>query len=142
MRMVQKRVDRQRRKRVPITAMVGHPWHYRGMQDAIDGNLRGLLLDVPTWAKEGLIDAVIAAGYYRPGGDATKAFEALKKETNNKVDVWYYAWVPNTVDEFNRDYAAAEKLGAKNILFWEADYIDDRANAAALKQAMSAKAKW
>jgi hypothetical protein len=32
-------------------------------------------------------------------------------------------------------------LGAKQILFWEADYIDDRPNAAELKAAMSAKAK-
>jgi uncharacterized lipoprotein YddW (UPF0748 family) len=140
MRMVRKRVNKQQ-KRILITALVGHPWHYRGMQDPIDGNLRGLLLDVSTWANEGLIDAAVAAGYYRPGGDATKAFEALKKETNNKVDVWYYAWVPNTVDDFNRDFAAAETLGAKNILFWEADYIHDRANAAALNQAMTAKAK-
>src|SRR6185503_3445064 len=76
-------------KRLPIAVMVGHPWHYRGMQDPIDGNRRGLLLDVATWANEGLIDSAIAAGYYRPGGDATKAFQALQQETNKQVDVWY-----------------------------------------------------
>jgi hypothetical protein len=141
MRSVRKRVEKHNRK-IPIAVMVGHPWHYRGMQDPIDGNLRGLLLDVTTWANEGLMDAAIAAGYYRPGGDATKAYEALKKETGGKVDVWYYAWVPNTPEDFTRDFTAATKLGAKQILFWEADYIDDRANAAALKQAMFAKAKW
>ena len=30
------------------------------------------------------------------------------------------------------------RLGAKRMLFWEADYIDDRLNADALKRAMSA----
>ena len=69
------------RSRCPIAVMVGHPWHYRGLQDPIDGNLRGLLLDVATWAKEGLMDAAIAAGYYRAGGDATKAYQALAAET-------------------------------------------------------------
>src|SRR4051812_19807338 len=114
MRSVRKRV-RQHKREIPIAVMVGHPWHYRGMQDPIDGNLRGLLLDVPTWANEGLIDAAVAAGYYRPGGDATKACEALKKETNNKVDVWYFAWVPNTPEDFTRDFDAAAKVGAKHI---------------------------
>ena len=33
------------------------------------------------------------------------------------------------------------RIGAKQILFWEADYIDDRANAAELKKAMTAKSK-
>jgi hypothetical protein len=141
MRSVRERVNKDK-KRVPVAVMVGHPWHYRGMQDPIDGNLRGLLLDVPTWANERLIDSAIAAGYYRPGGDATKAFQALQNETNNKVDVWYYAWVPNTPEDFTRDFDAATRLGAKHILFWEADYIDDRPNAAALKQAMSARARW
>jgi hypothetical protein len=58
------------------------------------------------------------------------------------VDVWTYAWVPNTVAEFEGDYQLARRVGAKQILFWEADYIDGRANAAELKAAMSAKAKW
>jgi uncharacterized lipoprotein YddW (UPF0748 family) len=141
MRSVRERVGAHKKK-IPIAVMVGHPWHYRGMLDPIDGNLRGLLLDVATWADEGLINAAVAAGYYRAGGDATKAFEALKKETNGKVDVWYYAWVPNTPEEFERDFAAAEKVGAKNVLFWEADYIDDRANVGALKSVMSARARW
>ena len=89
------------------------------------------------------MDAAIAAGYYRAGGNATKAFEALERRPNGKVDVWYYAWVPNTPEEFAHDFdAACKTCGAKRMLFWEADYIDDRPNAAALKQAMSAKAKW
>ena len=95
MRSVRELVNKQP-KQVPIAVMVGHPWHYRGLQDPIDGNLRGLLLDVTTWANEGLMDAAVPAGYYRAGGNATKAFEALRQETNGKVDLWYYAWVPNT----------------------------------------------
>jgi hypothetical protein len=87
------------------------------------------------------MDAAVAAGYYRPGGDATKAFKALKSETNNKVEVWYYAWVPQTPEEFEREFANSQKLGAARMLFWEAAYIDERPNAAALKQAMAAKAK-
>jgi hypothetical protein len=140
MRTVRKRVN-EHGKKLPICVMVGHPWHYRGTLDPIDGSLRGLLLDVATWANEGLIDAAIAAGYYRPGGNATNAFQSLRKETNEKVDVWYYAWVPQTPEEFTREFESARRLGAKQMLFWEADYIDDRPNAAALKSAMSAKSK-
>jgi hypothetical protein len=141
MRGVRRLVNKQS-TRVPIAVMVGHPWHYRGLQDPIDGNLHGLLLDVTTWANEGLMDAAIPAGYYRAGGNATKAFEALRAETGGKVDLWYYAWVPNTPEDFTHDFNAAQGLGAERMLFWEADYIDDRPNATALKQAMSAKAKW
>jgi hypothetical protein len=49
--------------------------------------------------------------------------------------------VPHTPEEFIREFAAAEKLGATRMLFWEADYIDDRPNAAALKQIMSSNAR-
>lgn len=127
-------------KRLPIAVMVGHPWHYRGMQDPIDGNLRGLLLDVAAWAQEGLVDAAVAAGYYRAGGSAEAAYRALAEETGGKCDLWYYAWVPQTPEEFTGQADQAQALGAKRMLFWEADYIDDRANAEALKAAMSARA--
>ncbi len=124
----------------PIAVMVGHPWHYRGLLDPIDGNLRGLLLDVATWATEGLIDAAVAAGYYRTGGSAEAAYRALAEETGGKVDLWYYAWVPQTPAEFDQQFAEAQKMAARRMLFWEADYMDDRPQAAALKAAMSAKA--
>ena len=140
MRAVHDRVKKLQ-KPLPVAVMVGHPWHYRGLQDPIDGNLRGLLLDIPTWANEGLIDSAVAAGYYRAGGDATKAYQALAAETHGKVDLWYYAWVPQTPEEFTREFAAARDLGARRMLFWEADYIDDRPNAAALKLFMSGKAR-
>jgi uncharacterized lipoprotein YddW (UPF0748 family) len=140
MREVKKLVRSQKRK-IPVCAMVGHPWHYRGLQNKIDGNLRGLLLDVTAWAREGLMDSVVAAGYYRDGGNAEMAYKALKKETEGRVDVWTYAWVPQNVGEFDGTAAQARSLGAKHILFWEADYIDDRSQAAALKSAMSRVAK-
>ena len=141
MQAVRDRVNAHHKK-IPIAVMVGHPWHYRGMQDPIDGSLRGLLLDLQGWSRKHLIDAAIAAGYYRAGGNATTAFEAVKQEVGNRADVWYYAWVPNKPEDFTADFDAAANLKAKNILFWEADYIDDRPNAAALKQAMSARARW
>ena len=141
MQAVRDRVNAHHKK-IPIAVMVGHPWHYRGMQDPIDGSLRGLLLDLQGWSRKHLIDAAIAAGYYRAGGNATTAFEAVKKEVGNRADVWYYAWVPNKLEDFTADFDAAVNLKAKNVLFWEADYIDDRSNAAALKQAMSARARW
>jgi hypothetical protein len=133
--------DKARAKGIPVAAMVGHPWHYRGLLDKIDGSLRGLLLEVATWAKEGLVDAVVAAGYYRDGGTPEKAHAALKEETGGKVDVWTYAWVPRTVAEFARDYDLAKRLAAPRVLLWEADYIDDRPDAGDLKAAMSAAAE-
>jgi hypothetical protein len=131
---------RSQKRRLPISAMVSHPWHYRGAQVKVDGNLRGLLLDVATWGREGLIDSTVAAGYYRDGGTAETAYRALREETGGKADVWLYGWVPSTVDEFARDASLARQLGAGQLLLWEADYIDDRGNADELKKAMRARA--
>jgi hypothetical protein len=118
-------------KKRPLAVMVGHPWHFRG-----------LLLDVKTWADEGLVDSIVAAGYYRDGGSAEMAYKALRDETGGKLDVWAYAWVPNDIAEFDRDYDLAQRLSAKRILYWEADYIDVRPNADQLKAAMNRRAKW
>jgi uncharacterized lipoprotein YddW (UPF0748 family) len=128
-----------KKHRMPISVMVGHPWHYRGELDKIDGNLRGLLLDVKTWAREGLMDSAVAAGYYRDGGDAEKALQALRDETGGKADVWLYQWVPKSVPEFNESLRVARKTNAKEILFWEADYIEGAAKE--LTQTMSAHSK-
>jgi hypothetical protein len=126
---------------LPVSVMVGHPWHYRGAVDRIAGNLKGLLLDVAAWSREGLIDAAVAAGYYRDGGTPEQACKALREETAaGKIDVWTYAWVPRQVAEFDRDFTLARSLGASQMLLWEADYIDDRPNAAELKAAMAARA--
>lgn len=129
-------LTRKYNRSLPISILVAHPWHYRGLMDPIDGNLRGLLLDVETWARERLIDSAVAAGYYRPGGSPEKAYRALQKETHHSVEVWTYSWVPSTVQQFQQDADLARKLGAKEMLLWEADYIDDRPNAAELKTAM------
>ena len=139
MRAVRKLVQKRKRK-LPVAALVGHPWHYRGEVNKIDGNLRGLLIDVPTWAREGLVDSVVPAGYYRDGGTAELAWRALQKETDAKVDVWTYAWVPSTIADAEQTFAVAEKVGAKEILFWEADYIDDRPNTVELKARMRDRA--
>lgn len=69
------------------------------------------------------------------------AYKALREETKGKCDVWYYGWVPQNVAGFEADFNSAKELGAKQILFWEADYIDDRPNAAELKAAMSKRAR-
>ena len=137
-----RKLVRSKKPAAPIVTMVGHPYHYRGHIDRIDGNLRGLLLDVKTWADEGLMDATLAAGYYRDGGTPEMAYKALREETGGKVDVWTYAWVPQNVGEFDRDFNLAKSLGAKQILFWEADYIDDRANREELNKAMTARSRF
>jgi len=132
---------RAHRRKLLVSALAAHPWHYRGEQNKIAGNLRGLLLDVATWAREGLIDSVVAAGYYRDGGNAEMAWRALQKETGGKVDVWTYAWVPTSVAEAAQTFALADNVGANEILFWEADYIDDGRNAAELQPVLRERAK-
>jgi hypothetical protein len=44
--------------------------------------------------------------------------------------------VPRTVADFDGDDNRARSLGTGQILFWEADDIDDRPDAAALGGAM------
>ena len=53
---------------------------------------------------------------------------------------WAYFNLGDYADA-EREFELASSLGARQILFWEADYIDDRANAAELKKAMSARSK-
>jgi len=55
---------------------------------------------------------------------------------------WSYVWVPQTVADFEWDFALAGQLGAKRLLLWKTDYTDDRAQAADLKAAMSRHARW
>lgn len=128
------------RRDLPIAALVAHPWLYRGRMDPIDGNLAGMLLDVATWAREGLVDAVCPAGYYREGGDAARAHRALCEEVAGQVPVWLYQWVPEDVGAFQTQADLALELGAPHILFWEADYIDARADKEKLQAAMAARA--
>jgi hypothetical protein len=139
MRAAQKLIRSHSRRR-SISAMVAHPWMYRGERDKIDGNLRGLLLDVTTWAEENLVDSFVAGGYYLPGGNSELAYQALRKETWNKVDVWTYAWVPASVADAEQTFAVADRVGAREILFWEADYMDGRAHAEEIQSCMRRRA--
>ncbi|MCL2118130.1 MAG: family 10 glycosylhydrolase [Planctomycetaceae bacterium] len=127
---------REKKPDIKISAMIHQPWAYRGHQNKINGSLYGLCLDVETWAKEKLIDSVVAAGYYMDGGNATLAYEYLKDLTHGQVDVWLYRWIPNSPAEFQNCIDEANALKAKQILFWEADYIDGWANEEEMNQAM------
>lgn len=129
-------IVRARRPRATVSALVAHPSCYRGFGDKIDGNLRGLLLDVSAWAREGLIDEVVAAGYYRDGGTPESAYRSLERETGGTLRPWLYAWMPRTVADVDREIALSRTLGARQILFWEADYLDDGRDKATLSRAM------
>ena len=135
-----RQIIRDKRPKAEVSVLVAHPWCYRGLNDKIDGNLRGLLLDVETWAKEGLIDAAVGGGYYRDGGDAATAYRALEKEVGGKAKVWLYAWVPRSVADVDREAALARTLGAGQVLFWEADYLDDGRPKADISRALRAVA--
>lgn len=136
-----RQLTKSRPRNIPLAILVQHPWGYRGELNKIAGNLKGLLLDVATWANEGLMDAAIAAGYYRDGGTPQMAYKSLRDDTEGKINIWAYSWVPQTPEEFLNDFNLAGSEGADHILFWEADYIDSRPNAAALKQIMFSHAK-
>ena len=109
---------------LPISMMGHHAWSYRGATPHVNGNLHGLLLDTATWAREGLIDEIVAAGYYAEGGTPEKAFAQMKGEVGDRGNIWLYWWVPPDADDFKKSVAVAESLGATQILYWESDYID------------------
>jgi len=115
---------RQQSRRVAIAVMVHNPWGYRGSptDTPYKDNLRGLLLDTPTWAKEGLMDEIVAAGYYRPGGNAEAAYRAARQETGGGIPVWLFGWLGSR-EQFLADVQLAERIGAPQLLLWESDYI-------------------
>ncbi len=115
---------RKHNPKMPISAMVHAPWGYRGAVNdtPYKDSLSGMLLDFRTWAREGLIDEIVAAGYYRPGGNAELAYRYLQKETEGKTKVWLFGWI-GSPDQFVADVKLAEKLNASQILLWESDYI-------------------
>jgi len=51
-----RQVRRIAREKQPAALSVQQSWGYGGARHPIDGNLRGMLLDVATWAREGLVD--------------------------------------------------------------------------------------
>jgi uncharacterized lipoprotein YddW (UPF0748 family) len=124
MRRVRKLAQKKKRS-LPVSVLVANPWCYRGLGDKIAGNLKGLLADVATWAREGLIDAASPAGYFKGGGSTEEACRSLKEETRGKIRIWPYEWVPKSPVEFASQAARAKALGAPHILFWEGDYFDD-----------------
>jgi uncharacterized lipoprotein YddW (UPF0748 family) len=142
MRRVRK-LARQRKKSLPISVLVANPWCYRGLGDRIADNLKGMLLDVRTWAREGLIDAAAPAGYFKGGGSTEEAYRALKQETGGRIEIWPYEWAPKSPQEFATQAGRARALGARQILFWEGDYFDDPEAPAreALAKAMTAEPK-
>jgi uncharacterized lipoprotein YddW (UPF0748 family) len=133
------RLIREHNPRLPISVMVQHPWSYRGAPNDTPyaDSRKGLLCDVKTWAREGLIDEAVAAGYYRGDGTPEKAFEWLKQETEGKVRLWLYGWI-GSADGFRADTALAERLGAVELLLWESNYIGLPPDKADTVAAMSA----
>lgn len=150
------RIVKSRRRKTGTAAMVQHPWAYRGILpeqitkdtpqwvanmkgNRYAGSLNGLYCDIRTWAREGLVDSMLASGYYVEGGTPEKAYEYMVQETEGRVPLTLYVWVPGDASDFERDLAIAEKLGAREMLFWEADYIDSRPadKLAAMKKAIS-----
>jgi uncharacterized lipoprotein YddW (UPF0748 family) len=121
-----RKLAHKKKRSLPVSVLVANPWCYRGLGDKIAGNLNGLLADVATWAREGLIDAASPAGYFKGGGSTEEACRVLKKETGGRIEVWPYEWVPKTPAEFGGQAARAKTLGAQHILFWEGDYFDDQ----------------
>ena len=149
------RLVENRARPTGAAAMVQHPWAYRGILpeqitrdtpqwvvnmrgNRYAGSLNGLYCDIKTWAREGLVDTMLASGYYVAGGTPEKAYRYMVEETEGRVLLTLYVWVPREVADFERDLEIAERLGAREMLFWEADYIDSRpADAfAALKEAI------
>jgi uncharacterized lipoprotein YddW (UPF0748 family) len=129
-------------ERLSISVMGAHPWYYRwpGML-VTRGNLHGMLLDTETWAGERLMDEIVPNGNYADGttGTPEKAYASNKREVGDRCNVWLYWWVPPDVEDFRKSIAVAESLGARQILYWESNYIDNpdrQADAKELAKAM------
>ncbi|MBT4504395.1 MAG: family 10 glycosylhydrolase [Gemmatimonadetes bacterium] len=137
------RIVGSRKRKTSTAAMVQHPWAYRGILpeqitrdtpqwvvnmkgNRYAGALNGLFCDIKTWAREGLVDSLLASGYYVDGGTPEKAYDYMVEETEGRLPLTLYIWVPAEAADFERDLKIAEQLGTREMLFWEADYIDSR----------------
>jgi len=126
-----------------VISMMGHqPWSYRGATPRVNGNLFGLLIDTATWAREGLIDDIVAAGYYTAGGTPEGAYACMEDEVGERCNIWLYWWLPPDADDFRKSIETAEKLGAKQVLYWESDYLDLPERAAAAEELAVAMAEY
>ena len=68
------------------------------------------------------------------------AYEHVKNLTGGKIEIWMYAWVPSSVDDFLAGLERARRLGCHHILYWEADYIDNNPKKTELQRVMSENA--
>jgi hypothetical protein len=109
---------------LPISVMGQHPWSFRGETPRINGNLNGLLLDFHEWAREGWIDAAVPAGYYTKGATPEMAYAYMKDLVGKYCPIWLFTWVPPDTAQFHEGLELAQKLGARQILQWESNYID------------------
>ena len=121
-----------RNKNIAISMMGHTPWSYRCSTARVNGNLHGLLIDVDTWAKRGLIDEVVAWRGYGGRDLSEKTYHHAVAEVAGHCDVWMYWYMPEAIADFRKSIEAAESLGSRQILYWEADYLDlkDRAHHA------------
>ena len=90
------------------------------------GAKEGLLCDISTWAAEGLMDAVMVAGYYTPGNTPEMALDYLHEMVGDHVEMQVYSWLPRNVNDpgLNADLQLARSRGIGEVLLWEADYMD------------------
>jgi uncharacterized lipoprotein YddW (UPF0748 family) len=130
---------RAKREDLRIAVMGHHAWSHRGATPWINGNRQGLLLDTPTWAREGLMDEIVAAGYFIGEGTPEKAYACMQDEVGDRCAIWLWWWTPPTAEDFRESVRVAEALGAPQILYWESDYLDlpgREAEAGRLAEAM------
>ena len=127
---------------LPIAVMGYAAWAWRGYTPHINGNLYGLLIDVETWAKEGLIDEAVAWNLvFTPGGSPEKVYRYTHAEVGEHCNVWLYWELPPNAEDFTKSIELAQKVGAKQMLYWESDYMDlpeRAADAEELTKAMAA----
>lgn len=110
---------------IVISAMVQHPWGYRGSPDDTPyaGSLEGLFCDITQWTRQGWVDELVPAGYYREEGSAEKAHHWLREQTDNRCGYWLYQWVPANPVEYQAGLDLARRMNVNQILYWESDYI-------------------
>lgn len=118
---------------LPISIMCAHPWFHYGVTFKINGSLHGRLLDVVRWAEEGLMDEVVAQANITPDFRTDDRYEKIYQyqidEVKGLCDTWLYWWTTHQQGypgrgTFEESIELAEKLGVKQILYWESNYLD------------------
>ena len=106
-----------------VSCLVQHRFGYRGSptDTPYAGSLQGLLADIETWADEDLMDVLLAAGYYRPGGSPEQAYKEMRRLTKGKVSVTLFGWL--NAGDFITSLPLAQKLRAPELLLWESNYV-------------------